>query len=534
MNDLEVFEVKRNVPQMMVQLINAAIIFLFWGRGTGKTTGPLAWFMADRAEKMPGHTGGVFGKSFADLEDKILPKLMQGLADAGYQEGHHFVFDKRPPMDFDKPLTPVVTYKQHFSWYTGSVFPLVSLFQKGSANAYDFQSGLFDEVKYMSPLQLEDEIFPTFRGSLRHKAAFGHMSEYLSQIFATDKMEDPLLISWLLKKRDLVDHKKVDQILSLQLAVNEKMLELQTLPENKKLPVERAINEMEYYLTRIRKNMIYVHEASALDNLHVLGEDWLRNKELTMSKYVFDVAILNKDPEMVKGGYYPDLNKDIHEHEFENDYDPYAPFIISSDYQSSVSPIPIAQLGTLPSAERKSLNFIDALYTLEPEGLEAAVSKVCEKYADHKKKVVYYCTDLNACADRQSAQPFNVIVTNAFRAYKWKVIEVYVGQPTEHFIRYTRMKFFLGNSKGTPYEIRFHRLRCAKLLTALKNAKTRTNAKGKTVKDKKFENTNRYPEVDQSETTHFTDAYDTIIEAVCEQEAISYSGSASGGGVGFR
>jgi hypothetical protein len=71
------------------------------------------------------------------------------------------------------------------------------------------------------------------------------------------------------------------------------------------------------------------------------------------------------------------------------------------------------------------------------------------------------------------------------------------------------------------------------VLISLRNAKTKIGPDGKTKKDKKYENTTRYPDMDQSETTHFSDAFDTIIEAVLEQKLISFS-SSSAGGVGFR
>lgn len=534
MGEVEELDVRFNRPQMIVALVNAFIIWCLWGRGTGKTTGPLAWFMADRAEKMPGHTGGIFGTSFNDLEKKVLPKLLQGLADQGYQEGHHFVWDKRPPSDFDSPLTPVVSYKQHFSWYTGSVFPLVSLYQKGSANAYDFQSGIFDEVKLMSQKQLEDEIFPTFRGSKRHKKKFGHLSQYLSKIFATDKLQDPLLISWILKKRDLVDQQKVELVMSLQMSLNDLTVQLHSATEKQRPSLEQQINEIEYYLNRLRKKLVFVSEASAIDNLDVLGQEWLDDKIINMSEYELNVAIYNEDPEQASEGFYPDYKKEIHEYEADNDYNPYAPFIISSDYQHSIAPIPIAQICTLPGAEKPTLNFIDEVYTMAPEGLEEAVTKFCLKYDGHGKKVVYYCTDHNAIGDRQSAEPFNVIVTNAFIACGWHVVEVFVGQATEHFLRYLRMKFFFGNAKGTSMPIKINR-KCIKMRTSINNAKTKIGNDGKTKKDKKYENTTRYPEMDQSETTHFSDAFDTVIEAVLEQKLININTSIStGGGVGFR
>lgn len=531
MSDVMQVNIGLNQPQMEIKLCDPNEVWFVAGRGVGKTTGPEADFMASRAEGMPGHTGGVFANSFADGESKVIPKLMQGLADQGYFEGHHYVYDRKPPSDFDEPLTPVVSYKRHFSWYTGSTFPLVSLFERGGANAYDFQSGIFDEVKYMSKKQLEDEVFPTFRGSLRHRKAFGNSYMYLSKIFATDKEMDPLLIQWILDKRKLMDRERVDQVIALQIHLNDLEIQYIEASENKQAQLQKEIEEVKCYLNQWRKRLLFFCEASAEQNIDVLGQAWMDDKKRNMSEAVFKVAILNEDPTMVTESFYPDLNEQ-HEYRalYQEDINPTLPLIVSADYQSSVSPFPVAQIGKLPWEEVETLNFVDEISTVAPEGLEQAVDRFCEKFSDHQCKMVYYTTDHNAIGTRQSAKPFNEIVKDRFLLRGWEVVEVYTGEAPDHYEKYTRFKHYLSNTQSSPLQVRINK-RCTCMLTALKNARTK-NVNGQTKKEKKYERTDKYPDLDQRLTTHFTDAFDTLLWAVLEMEQIRYT--TVGNGVGFR
>jgi hypothetical protein len=71
-----------------------------------------------------------------------------------------------------------------------------------------------------------------------------------------------------------------------------------------------------------------------------------------------------------------------------------------------------------------------------------------------------------------------------------------------------------------------------KLITSITSAAAKT-MNGKTEKDKEFENTKKYPGLDQSETTHFSDCFDMINHAVLKLNRVRFS-SAGGGGLGFR
>jgi hypothetical protein len=529
---IEQIDISLNIPQLEVKLVNANETWCLWGRGTGKTTGPLADFMATRAEAMPGHTGGVFGMSFTQLENKVIPKLMQGLADQGYDEGTHYVYDKKPPQDFDSPITPVVSYKRHFFWYTGAVFPLVSLHEKGSANAYDFQSGIFDEVKFMSKKQLDDEIFPTFRGSIRHKKLFSHKCEWLSKIFATDKMADPLVIQWILDKRALCNKQMIEAVIASQTLANDLQLQLvHAMTQKQRVHIEKQIQEINFYLNDRRKRLVYVSEASALENIDVLGEAWLHDKERNMSSIELKVAIKNEDPEKVTGGFYPDLEESVHVYEAMNqeDYNTAIPLLLGADYQHSMTPFLFAQISQLPWEDRPTLNIIDELAMIAPKGLEDACDRAVLMFPDRRS--VMYLTDHNAIGVRQSGAPYNEIVKNRLTKHSWHPTEIYTGQAPDHYLKYERIKYYLTNKASQPLRIRINK-KSTHLLKSLGNAKATIDSRGRTKKDKRFEDTSRFPEVDQRNTTHFSDVFDLIVWGVNELQVVKLT--SSGSGVSFR
>jgi hypothetical protein len=519
--------IELNRPQMLVQMIQANETWLLWGRGTGKTVGGIGPWMARVAEAMPGHLGGIFGKDFETIEKNILPKFIQGMELAGYYRDQHFVIGKRPPWKA-KCLYSIKKWDKTIAWHNGTVFQEVSLYNKGSANAFDFQSGVFDEVKFMDPRQLEDEVYPTFRG---YDHLFGHKPEYLSKIYATDKFEDYIRIKWILGKRKQVDPRKIETVIKLQLHLSELEAKLSS-PGNQRNAIEKYIRHIQARLTMLRKDLVYVSEASAVENQRNLGDKWLADKKRTMGSYEYNVAILNQDPLSADDSFYPTLTeKNLYTYEQGYDYRPDAPMIIAMDYQHSVAPMCVVQQHQLSWEDRPSINFINEFYTLAPKGLHECIDAFCTYYAAHRYKTMYYVYDQTAIGERQSATRYKDIVVQHFRSKGWNVVELYTGMPPQHFMKYERIKTWLEAPPTQTRLIRFNKDRCEKTLISMQGSAAVVE-KGKTKKDKKYELTHRYPGLDQSETTHFSDCVDMLLWYFFGMNKEVASGERSS--VGFR
>jgi hypothetical protein len=492
---------------MMVQMVQSNETWLLWGRGTGKTVGGIGPWMARVAEAMPGHLSGLFGKDFETLEKNILPKFIQGMELAGYYRDQHFVVGKRPPSRWPNCLYSIKRWDRTIAWHNGTVFQEISLFNKGSANAFDFQSGAFDEVKFMDPGQLEDEVYPTFRG---YEKLFGHLPEYLSKIYATDKYADHVQIKWILNKRSRHDQRKVETVIRLQLHLNDLYLMLPKAGRNKGKTMA-AIRQIESHLRELRKDLVFVSEASARTNIENLGKRWLTDKRRTMAKYEYAVAIENEDPIKAEDSFYPSLTEEsFYGPEVVIDVIPTQPFVIALDYQHSVTPLLVTQALQLIGQSKPSVNFVKEFYTTPPEGISECIKQFCRYYTAHANKVAYYVYDATATGARQSAKRFKDIVIDELRRNGWHVVECYIGDPPDHFLKYQSIKRWMEGPDDQAYLVKFNKAKCPKTEISMQGAGAIV-VNGKTKKDKKYEQTNRFKSIDQTETTHFSDVVDQLL-----------------------
>lgn len=516
-------EFDMNRPQLMARLVNANETWMLVGRGGGKTVGGIGPYLVNNILSMPRSSGGIVGISFEHLESNTLPPLIKSLADFGFHQDVDFTLGTKPPDTWPKPYIPVLNFKQSLIWSNGTAVQFVSLKRRASANALSLQWGIFDEVKFMDPAQLYDEIFPIFRGNEKY---FAHQSEYLGKFFATDKKMEYARIKWILDKRELNNWDLVNTVITLQIDLNEKLQQIDELPDSKKSGIKSEIKELRWTLNTLRKNMVYVCEASALENIHFLGGDkWLKDKlRNTRNIYDFNVTYLNEDPDAADVLFYPDFKESVHCYDNPNDVESDQPLIIAADYQHSISPIPIVQINDKATGY-KALNFVDQVFTLAPQGLTDAVSIFCNKYKSHDHKVVYYVYDQTAIGRRNDADSFFEIVIKTLKKHNWNVIEIYTGDAPDHSIKYEKIKEYLKGGGTMP--IRVNR-KCKEMIQSIRNSAAITKF-GKTHKDKTDE---KNSELDQSITTHFSDAFDQIVWAVLNLNLIKKK--ASGGVFAIR
>lgn len=515
----------------LIELIDANETYLFASRGSFKSTVGGGLFNIRRVFEMPRSTGVGVGLTFNNLYENTVPPLKAFLLSKGFVEDVHFTICKPAPADWPKPYLGLVdkTCKNAMCWYNGTVKQFISLRRKASANGVSAQWGDFDEVKFFDQNELVDEIFPIFRGNEKY---FKDCSGYLSKFFMTDKNAELSQIQWLLNKRNLVNQKKVDIVLSLALHL-EKLKEeynRSTKTRQKELSVE--INAIEVRIAQLRANMVYVSEISADDVRPILGNKWYKDKQRNTKDRDWNIIYLNKDPDRPAEIFYPAFDEKIHVYESDDDIIDTEPFIIASDYQHTVAPIPIAQLSELPFQSRPHLNYVDEVYTLHPKKLRDAVKLFCTKHQYHSCKIVYYVYDHTAVSSRVDADAVFKIVVDELEQNGWYVVEIYTGQAPDHYQKYNDTIDWMTGNNPDNVGIAYNK-RCVKTIISIKNAGAKTvgyGATSKTQKEKKYENTTHYPDMDQSETTHFSDAHDMINDGVIKQKLIAEaSGSHSFG-----
>jgi hypothetical protein len=230
-----------------------------------------------------------------------------------------------------------------------------------------------------------------------------------------------------------------------------------------------------------------------------------------MGEYELSVAIMNEDPIKAENSFYPNLSYDnLYKSEQGRDYFPDRPMYVTMDYQFSVSPMCVVQDNQLAWEKKRCISFIDEFYTTHPQGLVECIDKFCDKYATHRHKTVYFIYDSTAVGERQSASRYKDIVVNHFRSRGWNVVDTYIGVPPEHYMKFEKMKTWMTATDDQDKIVRFNADTCPKTLISMQGSGA-IMERGKTKKDKKYELTHRYPSVDQTETTHFSDCVDQML-----------------------
>lgn len=503
-DDRPVIEFGLNVPQAKAITVMANETWVCAGRGSGKTVGIIAPWILHKVAVMPRSNGGLIGKTFADIETKILQPIFLAFEMLGYIKDEHYVYGKRPPDHWEKPLTPIIDYTHVLSFPNGTTMELISLHVKGSANGKSLQWIVADEAKFLNENQLREEVFPILRGHVKY---FGSSPWYGAKLFVTDKFSPSL--HWILAKRLLHDDQLVNTVIYYQTKQNELTVQLASADEAEAAKIKDKIRKLEVVLTALRKHLVCFIEASALDNLENLSPDYIENMKRSLTDYEFRIAIMNEDPTKAENGFYPDRTEE-HLYDHEHDEDLMQPLGVVLDYQASISPLISFQVNDLVVPGVQTLNFLYCDYVKQPLGLRHVVDKFCQYHVARPCKEVYYFYNHTAKAKNPVSKSFREEVQGYFEDNGWEVTAIDMGQAPSQNYKYNQLKKFFQN-KGD-MAIRIHRHRCAVMVLAMDQTATKETEDG-TKKDKSKERDEKFP---QEQATHIPDAFDDACWGVLE------------------
>lgn len=495
-----------NRSQGLIHIVNANVTYFAGPRASGKTSGGIAPRLNHLSEVMPRAQIGLVSDKYERIHKVLLPSIEQYLNDEmGLKENVDYVKFRKPPDHFTKPIFPISQYDQVWSFASGVSLCMISLSVSGSANGYNLQALIGDEAKFFDEGKLKNEVFPAIRGG---RARFGHLAEFQSKWFFTDKWGAN--IQWVLNKRNDMDKHKVDIVYALQLEVYRLKEEMQQYTSSATLQKYKArILEIEKILVALRKDLTYFCDALPYENLANLGEKYFRDLKRDLTQYEYEVAIENQDPDRTEKPFYPNLGK---QHYFKGTYqfNPNRSLIIALDYQFAITPIGVAQWDKVPGRAYTTLTLQQSLHTLHPEGMEAALDKFSDLHKDHPTRHVYYVYDHTAIGRKSTGKPFNETVIDYLTVKGWNVTGVYMGEAPDHAIKYKQIQVHLQNQADGGVMIEEDRNRY--MIKALK----KTSAKmvsGQTKKDKSSETDGKTP---PEESTHYPDVFDQLIWACCE------------------
>ena len=535
-----------NKPQRLTQLIGANISVIVAGRRTGKTDSIAAPFVLRNMQRMPGSTGGIVVPTFKHGLTNTLPGLFAAWKRWGYIRGVHYVIGRKPPKTFAKPIIEPAEYEHVISFYNGSCAVIISQDRPGSSNSLTLSWLLIDEAKFIDYNKLKDETLPANGGikSYFGKHSCNHSIMILSDMPQTQKG------SWFLHYKDKMDTEVIQAIEGLVYDIWRLKQRMKSIKkEGGEVPkaLVYQLRHKDKQLNQLRSIATYYKEYSSIENLQLLGENYIRQMKRDLTPLTFQTSILCQRIGIAKDGFYSSM-REKHKYDASNmeyldqvaqefyddnsqfsalnsqldsrsdkDVNPLAPICIGMDYNANINWIVAGQ----PSGRR--LNVIKSFYVKFERKLPALIDDFCSYYQFHQNKTVVFYYDTTALGSNYAVndQDFRWVIIHEFERHGWQVIDVYLGNPMRHDEKYLLInQAFQGKQRLMPF---FNRQNNDDLILAIQSAGV-TRGRNGFHKNKGGEKLAESEEDLLEHRTDGTDAFDTLFIGCEKFPQSDYSG----------
>ena len=542
-----------NKPQRLTQLIGANISVIVAGRRTGKTDSIAAPFVLRNMQRMPGSTGGIVVPTFKHGLTNTLPGLFAAWKRWGYIRGIHYVIGRKPPKTFAKPIIEPAEYEHVISFYNGSCAVIISQDRPCSSNSLTLSWLLIDEAKFIDYNRLKEETLPANGGIKSHfgKHSCNHSILILSDMPQTQKG------SWFLHYKDKMDVEVIRGIEGLIYDIwklKERMKALKKSGKDVPKAMVYQLRHKDKQLNQLRSVATYYKEYSSIENLQLLGENYIRQMKRDLTPLTFQTSILCQRIGIAKDGFYSSM-REKHKYDASNfeyldqvaqsfyadeqcsmvngqcsmdsradrDINPLAPICIGMDYNANINWIVAGQ----PSGRR--LNVLKSFYVKFERKLPALIDDFCSYYQFHQNKTVVFYYDTTALGSNYAVneQDFHWVIIHEFERHGWTVNDVYLGNPMRHDEKYLLInQAFAGKQRLMPF---FNRQNNDDLILAIQAAGV-TRGRNGFHKNKAGEKLAESEEDLLEHRTDGTDAFDTLFIG-CEKFPQSQYVSMDAGGV---
>lgn len=528
------------------------------GRGTGKTDGLIAPHMLGCVQSMPRGTGLFLGNSIKQLFTKTVPKTMAAIERMGLKEGVHFFRGHAPKKcNFKEPIVRPKVWENCIHFWNGFVYYMISTGVKAASNGMDACTVDSDEARFQPEALVKGEILPCLRGiNTSHPGFDENMNPFYKSIMFVSDAPLTKRQAWLRKRRD-------EQTPEINRKIAEMIREAQICPEIVQAPkYQRELNKL-----RCQASIYF--SFSTVENIDILGEQFLRTMKKELTPTMYDISILNLEKEEINDGYYANFDPDVHcylsndEEQLEaaqkynkrtitqiyeggrtlrvesesidlnelskaqdccldTDIKPGEPLRIAFDYNAHINCLVIGQ--TDSRSNTSVLRILNSMTNVKNTRIEGLCKMFCKYYEPHRltcRDVIFYYDDTAKqgaayASERHEETRFYNIVKKVLRSHGWNVIEVAMGRPMSHNKKY---EFLNGCFAGTqrPF-LRINKENNEYLIASMENARVKEGRNG-FEKDKSQEKNRVSKEVDDIEAelstrTDLSDAFDTLVIGV--------------------
>lgn len=519
-----------NPAQMYVHEISPNSKVIVGSRRFGKSDGIEGPDLLYDVQNMPGSSGFLYQRNFKQLLGKTLPATFAFWKRYGYKRDIHFFVGRKAPkwMNFKLPSIEPVSWDQAIHVYNGTCIYLLSQDVKFSANSLTTDWGKIDEGRSINKNKLFEEVMPTLSGT---DPRFENCHKWKGFTIVSD-MPTSKEGQWVLDMEKRMDPEVIAAIENTIGHLNYLKDRYQHMPE---IPAN-AQKEMDYHraeLFFLRKNAFLYKEYDTIENLEIVGVEYIRRMKRDLPPVIFYTSIGNKRIRKLTDGFYPNLEPSVHYYDADNttyidnlrtekgtldldkiakdnclkdgDIDPDVPLAITFDYNANINWVITGQR-VEPEMRTLSSRYVK---------FNRKIRELCREWCDYysyivNRDVIYYynSTALDGAYADEESQPFYEIVIEELEKRGWNVESVYIGAPWKHSLKHQAINDAL---TGKKYLLpRFNRANNPSLLPAMEMAGVRQGGRTGFEKDKAGEKLGETEDDPLELRTDGTDAWDDL------------------------
>lgn len=439
-----------NDPQLYSLAMNTRDEVIVAGRGMGKGAIQAGRLMTN-FQGMPGSMGGFVSPSVKRCLTNILPSMLIHLERWGFKRDLHYVVGKRPwkALHWKSPIFTPANWENTISFYNGSVCNIISQDRAGTSNSMSLDYIIIDEAKFINFEQLKDETFQANRGNEQyfHNFPLHHGMTITSDMPVTKKG------SWFLSYKDDMDKELVEAIEGLVYAKWRAKRQQKAMPSQREA-LQRKIDRIEAKLSFLRSKCLLYKEYTSIQNLALLGEEFIRRAKRDLPPLTFATSIMCKRIEISTDGFYGGMREDVNLYTAPNenvlnlealndgaipndcrqdsDLDAQLPLIIAFDANANINWLVCGQVG-----KDGKLRVLKSFFVKYERKIPELLDDFNDYYRYHRRRQVVFYYDATFVGNSYGthSEAFYRMIITGLRRKGWNVKSKYIGKPMNHILK---------------------------------------------------------------------------------------------------
>lgn len=439
-----------NDPQLYSLAMNTRDEVIVAGRGMGKGAIQAGRLMTN-FQGMPGSMGGFVSPSVKRCLTNILPSMLIHLERWGFKRDLHYVVGKRPwkALHWKSPIFTPANWENTISFYNGSVCNIISQDRAGTSNSMSLDYIIIDEAKFINFEQLKDETFQANRGNEQyfHNFPLHHGMTITSDMPVTKKG------SWFLSYKDDMDKELVEAIEGLVYAKWRAKRQQKAMPSQADA-IQKKIDRIDAKLSFLRSKCLLYKEYTSIQNLALLGEEFIRRAKRDLPPLTFATSIMCKRIEISTDGFYGGMREDVNLYTAPNenvlnlealndgaipndcrqdsDLDAQLPLIIAFDANANINWLVCGQVG-----KDGKLRVLKSFFVKYERKIPELLDDFNDYYRYHRRRQVIFYYDATFVGNSYGthSESFYRMIITGLRRKGWNVKSKYIGKPMNHILK---------------------------------------------------------------------------------------------------